>query len=200
MDPIAPFVKRPVSVRPEVMRSPSLAAAISPSGFVAATGPRREELAERWEGAPSKVESTGMDAGCGWALNASNVPTEFKNAPVDRGGMQPYEHKGLERMRSAGVTSVLPGTYYDLETQVRREGPGTHVHKVASAHTGDAHRALRAAPAAARSGWNGNAGSTNGGTIAPSRSAIPSPRPLRPGLGRRAIGRVICYSLGEGGR
>jgi hypothetical protein len=39
--------------------------------------------------------------------------------------------------------------------------------------------ALTAAPAAARSGWNVNAGSTNGGTIAISRSSIPRPMPLR---------------------
>jgi|GEM_PF-1226949 len=60
--------------------------------------------------------------------------------------------------------------------------------------------ALTAAPAAARSGWNVNAGSANGGPIATSRSSIPSPRPLRPVIGRRAIGRLICYSLGEGCR
>ncbi len=175
MDPIAPFVKRPVSVRPEVMRSPYLAAA---------TCPRREELAERWEGAPSKGESTGMDAGCGWALNASNVPTEFENAPVDRGGIQPFEHTGLERMRSAGVTSVLPGTYYDMETQVRREGPRPHEHTVVSAHTGARTVALTSAPAAARSGWSVNAGSTNGG-----------PSPLRVRLSR-ALGRSVLVSAG----
>jgi hypothetical protein len=32
------------------------------------------------------------------------------------------------------------------------------------------------------------------------RSSIPSPMPLRPVIGRRAIGRLICYSLQEGWR
>ncbi len=59
--------------------------------------------------------------------------------------------------------------------------------------------ALMAAPAAVRSRGNGNAGSTNGGTIATSRSSIPSPLPLRPAIGRRTIGRLLD-SLGEGCR
>jgi len=56
------------------------------------------------------------------------------------------------------------------------------------------------APKAARSGWNVNAGSSDGGTIATSRSFIPSPMSLRPVIGRRASGRLMCDSLQEGCR